>query len=871
MSQRKNTYLTDHATGTDLLRYEDFQTALHDILTQAETPLTVGVFGPWGSGKTSLMQMLHQQLEREGLTARRTVWFTAWKYDRQDALWRAFILRVLDALYPRENEPKERPRVERPLLQKPGPREARLIALLNRLEESVYQAVDWEEIGPRAINWWQFISNTGKAGAEVAANVGSGGFFGAAKKALGGEDTPVEEIQKAAEAISRETRNYHRRQLQHMEEFEATFKEAINLLDEKGRGRLIVFVDDLDRCLPEKALEVLEAIKLFLEAPGVIFVLGMDQDVIRQGIEARYAAAFRRQGDEKERLELPIQGDSYLQKIVQIPFHLPALAIEDVAGFIQALHPGLSERTQAALANGVYPNPRQVKRTLNILRLLRGIARSRFSQEADTVIAEPLLAKTVIIQSQYPKLYQLWRQYPTLVQTLEAAYAQRPSSDEEVLLGLRPARKRQPAGAELETEAAIETAAPAREGELAEYLNNRGKYALLERLLTRPPEDKAGSGRDRDRFSGLTRPQVEFYLRLAGAVESDPVPVDVPTDLMGGLLSGDAVKIGDAVGLLQAQEAEADGPLRQAARQQLVTVLSDPQQPTKQRLSAGDALAHLGDPRFHDASGFYLPNDGLLGFEAIPAGPFRLGSDPAQDPQAEKEEQPQHSLPLDAFYLARYPVTVAQFKLFVEQSGHKPANTNSIQGLLNHPVVYVNWRDAIAYCEWLTGALRGWGKTPAALRLGNGWSATLPSEAEWEKAARGADARLYPWGKEFDPDKANHKGTGLESTSAVGCFPAGASPFGLLDMSGNVWEWTRSVFGEWDSKASTHKNVYGYPYKPEDGREDLRKGNEWTRVLRGGSAWNEAQHMRCADRYGSDVHLGDWFLGFRVCVSPFLS
>jgi hypothetical protein len=77
-------------------------------------------------------------------------------------------LRVLDALYPRENEPKDRPRVERPVLQNPGPREARLIALLNRLEESVYQAVDWEEIGPRAINWWQFISNTGKAGAEVA-------------------------------------------------------------------------------------------------------------------------------------------------------------------------------------------------------------------------------------------------------------------------------------------------------------------------------------------------------------------------------------------------------------------------------------------------------------------------------------------------------------------------------------------------------------------------------------------------------------------------------------------------------------------------------------------------------------------------------
>ena len=857
MSRNKNTYLTDHATGTDLLRYEDFQSALHDILTQAETPLTIGVFGPWGSGKTSLMQMLRQQLEGEGVASRRTVWFTAWKYDRQDALWRAFILRVLDALYPRENEPKDRPRVERPVLQTPGPREARLITLLNRLEESVYQAVDWEEIGPRAINWWQFISNTGKAGAEVAANVGSGVLFGSFKKALGGKDTPVEEIQKAAEAISRETRSYHRRQLQYMEEFEATFREAISLLDEKGHGRLVVFVDDLDRCLPEKALEVLEAIKLFLEVPGVIFVLGMDQDVIRQGIEARYAAAFRRQGDDKERLELPIQGDSYLQKIVQIPFHLPALAVEDVTGFIQALTPGLSDRTQAVLARGVYPNPRQVKRTLNILRLLRGIARSRFNDEADTVIAEPLLAKTVIIQSQYPKLYQLWRQYPTLVQTLEAAYAQRPSSDEEVLMGLRQAGKRQLAKGEMEdVDAAAETSTPLREGALAEYLNNRGKYALLERLLTYPPENQAGSGRDRDRFSGLTRPQVEVYVRLAGAVENDPVPVDVPTDLMGGLLSGDAVKIGDAVGLLQAQEAEADGPIRQAARQQLVTILSDPQQPTKQRLSAGDALAQLGDPRFHDATGFYLPNDDLLGFVEIPAGQFRMGSDPQQDSEAQEDEQPQHLLHLEDFYLARYPVTVAQFGLFVEKSGHKPANQDSMKGLANHPVRYVYWRDAITYCEWLTQVLRQWPQTPVALLLDKGWSVTLPSEAEWEKAARGIDARLYPWGNKWNTDKVNHK---LDNTSAVGCYPAGASPFGLMDMSGNVWEWTRSLY-------------QGYEYNPKDGREKLKVdqiNNQF--VLRGGAFYlhREQSRMRCASRYAPDLHLASESYGFRICVSPF--
>jgi formylglycine-generating enzyme required for sulfatase activity/energy-coupling factor transporter ATP-binding protein EcfA2 len=865
MTKKRNHYLTDHATDTDLLRYEDFQAALYDIVTQAETPLTIGVFGPWGSGKTSLMKMLHLQLEGESINSRRTVWFTAWKYDRHDALWRAFILRVLDALYPRENEPGDRPRSERPILQNPGPREARLIKLLNRLEESVYQPVDWEEIGPRAINWWQFISNTGKAGIETAATLSSGGLFIPIKKALGGDDTPIEDIQKAAAAIGRETKSYHRRQLRHMEEFEKTFQEAVGLLDPEGTGRLVVFVDDLDRCLPEKALEVLEAIKLFLEVAGVVFVLGMDQAVIRQGIEARYAAAFLQEMG--ERAELPIQGDSYLQKIVQIPFHLPALAVDDVAAFIEQLNPALSERTRAVLARGVYPNPRQVKRVLNILRLLRGVADRRFDAG---VIADPLLAKTVIIQAQYPRLYQLWRQYPTLVQTLEAEYGRRPTSDEEMLTGIRRVAERPLAAPETAVETMLDAPAAAYTaggGLLDEYLSNRARYALLARLMTYPPENEAGSGAERARFSGLTRPQVEVYVRLAGAVESDPVPVDAPADLMNEFLSGDAVKISDAAARLESQEA-ADGPIHQAARRQLVAILSDPQQPVRRRVSAGDALGQIGDPRFHDESGFYLPNDDLLGFVKIPAGPFRMGSDPQKDPVAEEHEQPQHTLELDTFYIARYPVTVAQFRLFVAQSGHKSADERSLAGIANHPARFINWFDAIAYCRWLTEKLHEWPKTPAALSLSEGWSVTLPSEAEWEKAARGTDARLYPWGDDFDSDRANFKDTGLKTTSAVGCFPGGTSAFGLLDMSGNVLEWTRTIWGEWDMQASNFRTTFRCPYSAADGREDLGKGNDWFRVLRGSSFSDVPALLRCSARGRlNPLNFFDDCLGFRGAVS----
>ena len=102
-------YLTDYWTDEDHLFFSDFRPALLDIVTSAQTPLTVGVFGPWGSGKTSLLRMLEQDIAGKGLPTLRTVWFTAWKYDRHEALWRALILRVLDALYPQVDEAERTP------------------------------------------------------------------------------------------------------------------------------------------------------------------------------------------------------------------------------------------------------------------------------------------------------------------------------------------------------------------------------------------------------------------------------------------------------------------------------------------------------------------------------------------------------------------------------------------------------------------------------------------------------------------------------------------------------------------------------------------------------------------------------------------
>ena len=432
-----SSYLTDNATSdprADALNFGDFRPALKEILTTAETPLTVGIFGAWGSGKTSLMRMLRDEIESEGKPKARTVWFTAWKYDRQEALWRSLILRVLEAMYPREDG--DGPREDRPVLQDPPPAQERLITLLEKLEDSVYQDVEWEELGDRNIRWWQFLSNTGMAAVDIAAALGSAGIAPVMQGLAGVDEPTAEKIKKAAQAISRETKNYQRRQLFHMEQFEATFKEAVGLINE---ARLIVFVDDLDRCLPEKAIEVLEAIKLFLEVPGVVFVLGMDREVVQRGIEARYGHFFSQHLERHS--ELPIRGDVYLQKIVQIPFHLPSLAIANLDKFMAGLDKNLSQMTRQVFAHGLFPNPRQVKRALNIFHLLQQIALQREKRDpeegglAKGSIAWPLLAKTVVIQTQYPDLYQLWRQYPLVVQMLEREYSRQATSEDDMLLG----------------------------------------------------------------------------------------------------------------------------------------------------------------------------------------------------------------------------------------------------------------------------------------------------------------------------------------------------------------------------------------------------------------------------------------------------
>jgi formylglycine-generating enzyme required for sulfatase activity/energy-coupling factor transporter ATP-binding protein EcfA2 len=254
------------------------------------------------------------------------------------------------------------------------------------------------------------------------------------------------------------------------------------------------------------------------------------------------------------------------------------------------------------------------------------------------------------------------------------------------------------------------------------------------------------------------------------------------------------------------------------------------------RLAAANALGRIESGAYGTGGQYWTLPHGEPKWITILAGEFWMGG------EGQYDGKPVHRVQVDEFQIAITPITNGQYWLFVSATGANPPQhwqgDLPPKGKENHPVVYVSWHDALKYCEWLSKV--------------TGKPVRLPTEAEWEKAARGdKDKRAYPWGDDFDPARCNSRESGIGGTSPVGIYPTGASPYGALDMAGNVWEWCQSERG-------------AYPYKSDDGREKL--DGVAGRVVRGGSWSRPRGSARCAFR--DDGHPGsrDGSLGFRVGV-----
>jgi formylglycine-generating enzyme required for sulfatase activity len=257
------------------------------------------------------------------------------------------------------------------------------------------------------------------------------------------------------------------------------------------------------------------------------------------------------------------------------------------------------------------------------------------------------------------------------------------------------------------------------------------------------------------------------------------------------------------------------------------------------------------------ADAWFLPDDDMLGFVEVPGGPFLMGSDPTVDSMAYDIErwsstEPQKVVDVPTFYIGKYEVTVAQFLTFVRATSYRTVDA-ALREPPDHPINGVTWPGALAYARWLQGQLETSPATPARIAklLEQGWKVGLPSEPEWEKAARGTDGRIYPWGNQPRHDRANFGGT---RPTAVGSFECPECPYGLSDMSGNVWEWTRSPYRP-------------YPFDPSNDHTDLDSDALW--VMRGGSYADSERNVRAAVRGGADPGVRQPTIGFRLVISKF--
>ena len=642
----------------DQLGFDKYVETLHGIIKDKDfkTPFCIGIYGRWGSGKTSFMHLLENRLVKDDSSPHVVpAWFNPWRYEKEEHLIIPFLKTV-------ESE------ITKYLKNKQG--------LKKKIAKELQNAAQKLSTAASAILY----------GLKPDLNLGLAKLqFDVAKSVDRGE--VIEEKQLSiAEKLS--------------SVYYDVVTELKNAVVEK-EFRIAVFVDDLDRCLPEKAVELLESIKLFLDLEGYLFIIGVDKGVITKGISYHYRFFEPSKGESDERQT--ISPDDYLDKMIQLPLELPPIEFGRKQKFIQSMLGDSDEFKEHSdiIEMGVGDNPRTLKRFVNLLvftvrlaetikeNILQDKVEPKETEEHKDLLRDyfiPILyVKWAIIVFRFPRIHRDIRGNRGRLIELQAA-----ALDQEVV---------DETGEETEVQRTLQL-----DDRLRRVLGNGEQFPNDVWLL--------------DRFIHLTESTV---------------------------ISEKEKEVSTGYG---------------------------------QTFSSGEMVR-------------------------IPKGNFLYGDDKV-------EKSIDHD-----YYIDVFPVTNKLYKEFLDENKewhvpHEVSNRNKPynwdkdtrsypKGKSDHPVVLVSFEDAEQFCKWRSQK--------------EGKEYRLPSEEEWEKAARGTDGRDYPWGNEFDKDNCNVKESLLGETTEVNRYSNGTSPFGCYDMSGNVWGWIST----WYDTSQKRKVLRGCSWKGSQG------------------------------------------------------
>jgi formylglycine-generating enzyme required for sulfatase activity len=737
--------------------FNEFAVTLARLIADKKTltPLVIGINGAWGSGKTTLLRCLQEKLDKTFVLREptkpavldfvndgenpqskfrtcRTVWFNAWKYADEEQLLVALVRVIVQEMFKDD------------LISKGA---AALLEPFTPHRDVINTVLGWCSIKI--------------GGAELGLNTGE------PKETPFAEKTAMLDL--FDEAFDRLMAAWVHRSLK---------VEKISQQD----GVLVVLIDDLDRCLPEKTVQVLEAIKLFLDKPGCVFVLGADTEVVRTAVESYYQNA-------------KVTGQNavdYLEKIIQIRFNLPPVVAITMQDFLkrQALDGEMLAQWQTLIAAAEI-NPRRVKAVINDVELQWRMLVN--SGEAAGVRRDDFI-----------RWNALMRAAPS---TFRNRFFNMPDDD----LGI----------------------------------DLRYKF-IMDALIWMCGDEKEKravkinfqdfENNDSKRLREVLK-QIKYF--------SDDLTPDVLNSIVH--LTAPLEKTAPAEKLTEKPvEATSDG-----LEHKVVRVPAEPKRhapASRFDLMFGGELEEILSQNTIEEERVAISKNllmiGNIEFIKIPSGKFIMGSKD-DNPLAFDNETPQHTMELPDYWMAKFTLMNDQYFTYIGEGNHPVLDWKKKN---NHPVVNITWHNAMDYCIWFNKQYK--------TELQNaGITVNLPTEAQWEKAARGEYGNEWPWGNKFDKNNCNSaegkKPKG--DTTPVDAYPQGESPYGIADMVGNVWEWTHTLFKR-------------YPYKVDDFREDEKASGP--RVFRGGSFGYPLRMARCAYRIGYDPDNSNDSIGFRVCASP---